>query len=77
MSTVGGLSRSELDQVLREVAGLVEQARECGWDCDPLGEHRALCAARAHLARIDDQLSDRVEHLEHQHSHRPRFATDQ
>lgn len=77
MTTTGGISRTELDQALREVTGLVDQARECGWDSDPVGEHRALRTARAHLAGISDQLGDRVEHLEREHGHQPRFVIDQ
>ena len=77
MTTAGGITRTELDHALREVAELVDQARECSWDSEPAGEHRALRAARAHLARINDQLGDRVEYLEHEHSHRPEFITSQ
>lgn len=74
MTRAGGISRIELDQALREVAGLVGQARERGWDSDPIGEHHAQRTARAHLARISDQLGDRAEHLEHEHGHQPGFA---
>lgn len=77
MTTAGGINGTELDDALPEVAGLVDQARECGWDSDPLGEHRALLTARAHLSRLAEQLGDRLEHLEHEHGHQPEFTTDQ
>lgn len=60
----GGISRTELDQVLSELTSLVDQARECGWDSDPTGEHRTLGAARALLATLDLQLADRAGELD-------------
>jgi len=42
VTLAGGINRTDLDQALREIAGLVDRARECGWDSDPVGEHRAL-----------------------------------
>ncbi|MGQ0773184.1 MAG: hypothetical protein ACT4NY_01995 [Pseudonocardiales bacterium] len=60
----GGISRTELDQVLSELTGLIDQARECGWDTDPTGEYRTLGAARAVLATLDLQLADRARELD-------------
>lgn len=59
----GAITRTELDQELREIANLVDEAREAGWDSDPTSEHRALTAARAVLASVDQQLADRVDYL--------------
>uniref|UniRef100_UPI003F492D7F hypothetical protein n=1 Tax=Amycolatopsis sp. CA-096443 TaxID=3239919 RepID=UPI003F492D7F len=72
----GAVSRSDLDQALREITHLIEQAREAGWDSDPTGEHRALRTARGKLADLDQQLGDRVEDLEQHHGHRRGFTTD-
>jgi hypothetical protein len=72
----GAISRTDLDETLREITHLVEQAREAGWDSDATGEHRALRTARAKLADLDAQLADRMDELADDHSHRPGFDTD-
>jgi hypothetical protein len=73
VTSVGGISRTELDQALREITSLVDQARECGWASDPSGEHRALGIARTLLAKVDDQFADRIGELEEDHAHRAHF----
>jgi hypothetical protein len=75
-SRAGAVSRTDLDQALREITGLVAQAREAGWDSDPVGEHRALRTARAKLADLDAQLADRMDELADDHAHRPGFTAD-
>ena len=72
----GAISRTDLDQALREITHLIEQAREAGWDSDATGEHRALRTARAKLADLDAQLADRMDDLTAQHAHRPGFDGD-
>lgn len=72
----GAISRTDLDQTLREITHLVEQAREAGWDSDPTGEHRALRTARGKLADLDAQLADRMDDLATEHAHRPGFDID-
>ncbi|GLZ30911.1 hypothetical protein Lesp02_31000 [Lentzea sp. NBRC 105346] len=73
---VGAISRTDLDQALREITHLVDQAREAGWDSDPIGEHRALRTARAKLADLDGHLADRLDELTVEHAHQPGFETD-
>lgn len=77
MTCAGGISRSDLENALREITGMVEHARECGWDADATGEHRLLSAARALLATVDEQLADRVDELEQDHAHRPHFDREE
>ncbi|EWC64552.1 hypothetical protein UO65_0159 [Actinokineospora spheciospongiae] len=72
----GAISRTDLDQALREITHLLDQAREAGGDSDPDGEHRALRTARAKLDDLDQQLGDRMDKLAEDHSHRPNFGTD-
>uniref|UniRef100_UPI003F497C89 hypothetical protein n=1 Tax=Amycolatopsis sp. CA-096443 TaxID=3239919 RepID=UPI003F497C89 len=72
----GAVSRSELDDIQREISHLITQAREAGWSSEATGEHRALRTARSKLADLDQELADRVADLEQQHSHRPGFTVD-
>lgn len=75
-SRAGAITRTELDEAVRELVGLVDLAREAGWDNDPTGEHRALAAARTVLAGVDQQLADRIDGLEQRHGHRAGFTAD-
>ncbi|SFQ30203.1 hypothetical protein [Amycolatopsis rubida] len=72
----GAVSRTELDEVQREIARLIAEAREAGWSSEAADEHRALRTARSKLADLDQELADRVADLEQQHSHRPGFTVD-
>lgn len=72
----GAVSRTELDEIQRDIAHLITQAREAGWDSDATSEHRALKVARSKLAEFDQLLGDHVADLEQQHSHRPSFTID-
>jgi hypothetical protein len=56
-----GVDYRDVRQVLAEVSRLIGT---CDADCDTAAEHATLLAAREFLAKLDDQLGDRLDELD-------------